>query len=156
MILLYHKFFFLDPCIYCEKYQHFIDVKINKTNLIYISVCRKSGFNNGLRFSEYVYKCIRKTFGNFKLICSWESILNQHLRKMLCESFVLSSFSYCDTIYGPCSKQYDNNRIQLMLNSCMRLIMRIKRYERGLSAKLGELNSLTKTERRNLYSILKL
>lgn len=144
------------PMYTVKKYQHLIDVKINNQNLCVSHSAKNLGLilDTSLRFSEHVNKCVRQAFTNLKLIYSQKSILNQHLRKMLCDSLVLSQFNYCDAIYGPCLKQYDINRIQLIQNSCVRLIMGIRRYERGVSAKIRELNWLTMAERRKLHSIV--
>lgn len=150
------KILLFGPMYTVKKYRHLLDVKLlNKP----LPICQSSTnlgliLDTGLRFSEHVNKCIKKAFGNLKLIYSQRSILNQHLRKLLCDSLVLSQFNYCDTVYGPCLRQYDSNRIQLIQNSCVRLIKGIRRGDHGISAALRELNWLTMAERRNLHSMV--
>lgn len=66
---------------------------------------------------------------------------------MLCESLVLSHFTYCDFLYGPCLLQHDAYRIQKIQNACCRLIFSIGKYEH-ISERINETNWLTMKNRR--------
>ena len=122
--------------------------------------CSTSARNLGLlldvnlRFSQHVNNCIKKAFANLKLVYNQKQVLNADLKKTLCESLVLSQFNFCDTLYGPCLLESDARRIQLMQNCCVRLIGGIRRYERGISAKLKEIGWLNMKERRILHSLV--
>ena len=70
---------------------------------------------------------------------------------MLCESLVLSQVNYCDTIYGPCLRQVDAQRVQRLQNSCLRLIHGVRKYE-SISHTFKLSNWLNMYNRRFLHS----
>lgn len=79
-----------------------------------------------LRFSQYVNTIIKKNFVNLELVNSQRSIINQQLKKMLCDSILLSHFNFADVIYGLWLLRVDANIIQLIQNAYVRLIGGIK------------------------------
>lgn len=103
-----------------------------------------------LRFREYVKLLIKKSFLSLKILYNNRQILNFHMRKMLCESLVLSNFNYCDFIYGPCLDINDKNRIQKVQNTCSRLIFGLRKYDH-ISHTFKELNWLRMDSRRELH-----
>lgn len=107
-----------------------------------------------LRFSEHVNGCIQRAFTNLKLIFNQRHLLSTNLKKLLCDSLVLSQFTYCDVLYGSCLLAQDAKRIQLIQNCCVRLIGGIRRYDRGVSAKLREVGWLDMKERRCLHGLV--
>lgn len=107
-----------------------------------------------LRFSEHINNCIRRAFANLKLVFAQRSHLNEKLKKLLCDSIVLSHFNYGDALYGPCLLNIDARRIQLMQNSCIRLICGLRGRERGVSAKIREIGWFRMDERRLLHSLV--
>lgn len=106
-----------------------------------------------LRFTAHINNCIKKAFTNLKLIYNQRHLLNINLKKLLCESLVLTHFTYCDVVYGPCLLEYDVKRIQRIQNHCVRLIGSIRKYDRGVTAKMKEIGWLTMKERRTLHSL---
>ena len=54
-------------------------------------------------------------------------ILNTNLRRNVCESLVLSNFTYCDFVYGFCLDVESKNRIQVEQNACVRFVYNIKK-----------------------------
>lgn len=107
-----------------------------------------------LRFSGHVNHCIKKAFTNLKLIFNQRQLLNTELKRTLCDSLVLSQFNFCDILYGPCLLERDLRRIQLIQNCCVRLVGGIRRYDRGVSAKLREIGWLNMKERRILHGLV--
>lgn len=107
-----------------------------------------------LRFSEHISSCIKKAFGNLKLIFNQRHLLSLDVKKSLCESLVLSQFSFCDTLYGPCLLERDVRRIQLIQNCCVRMIGGIRRFDRGVSDKMREIGWLNMAERRVFHSLV--
>jgi len=77
-------------------------------------------------------------------------LLTPHLKKMLTDSLVLSTFNYCDVVYGPCLTAFDSQRIQKMQNYCLRFIFGLKKHE-PVSHKLSDVNWLKMKERRRLH-----
>ena len=76
------------------------------------------------------------------------------MKKTLCDSLVLSHFNFCDTVYGPCLLEHDSRRIQLIQNCCVRLIGGIRKYDRGVSAKMRDIGWLSMHQRRMFHSLV--
>lgn len=98
--------------------------------------------DSDLKFKSHITSCIRKAHCNLKLLYNNKDFLNTKLKSVLCNSLVLSQFSYCDIIYGFCLDASDKRRIQVLQNSCMRFIFGISRYQH-ISHKLSELKWLS-------------
>lgn len=103
-----------------------------------------------IRYTEHIKNLIKKAYASLKLIYCNRHILNQSLKKQLCESLVLSHFSYCDFLYGPCIKQSDKIRIQKVQNSCCRLIYGLRKFDH-ISQKMVQTNWLNMSNRRLLH-----
>ena len=87
-----------------------------------------------------------KAYSSLKLIFSNRHILNFNLKRMLCESLVLSHFNYCDFVFGFCLDQIDKNRIQKVQNTC-RLIFGLRKSDH-ISHKINECKWLNMNNRR--------
>lgn len=141
----------------CRKQnENLLQISINNATLNTCPTAKNLGLlmDTDLRFSGHINNCVKRAFANLKLIYNQRALLNENLRKMLCDSIVLSHFNYCDVLYGPCLLGSDAKRIQLMQNSCVRLVGGIRGRERGVSAKLREINWLRMNERRMLHSLV--
>lgn len=133
-----------------------LHITLNGEALITSNVARNLGLllDVDLRFSEHINSCVRKAFANLKLIFNQRHLLDVNLKKSLCDSLVLSHFSFCDTLYGPCLLERDAGRIQLIQNCCVRMICGIRKYERGVSAKLKDIGWFNMRERRMFHSLV--
>lgn len=80
-----------------------------------------------------------------------KQILNYRSKVLLCDSLVLSQFNYCDAVYGPCLSVESSRRIQVVQNSCLRLIFGLDRKQH-ISHKLNVIPWLNMEKRRNLHS----
>nr|CAH7730879.1 unnamed protein product [Callosobruchus chinensis] len=109
--------------------------------------------DTSLRFSNHINKIINKAFGCLKLIYSYRKVLNEDLKKLLCDALVLSQFNYCDVLYNSCLNNRDSSRIQILQNSCVRLICGIPRRQH-LSHKYVELNWMNMSQRRILHCLV--
>lgn len=127
-------------------------LKINDVNLPIVNSTKNLGIilDSELRFKDHVKKAIQKSFSSLKLIFSNRHMLSTSLKKMLCDSLVLSNFNYCDFIYGYCLDSADKNRIQKIQNSCARLIYGIRKYDH-ISYIYKEHNWLKMDKRRTLH-----
>lgn len=69
-----------------------LDIKISNTSLQFTESAKNLGliFDEDLRFTSYIKELVKKAFGSLKLIYNNRFILNSKLKKMLCESLVLS------------------------------------------------------------------
>lgn len=139
-----------------EQYQDLLRINLAGQTLSCSTLARNLGLllDVNLRFTEHISNCIRKAFVNLKLVFNQRHLLSQDLKKMLCDSLVLSQFTFCDTLYGPCLLERDARRIQMMQNSCVRMICGIRKYERGVSAKMREIGWFTMSERRMFHSLV--
>lgn len=105
-----------------------------------------------LRFRLHVTHLLRKAYMSLKIMYPHRRYLPRSVKIMLCDSLVLSHFSYCDTVYGPCLDSVDSRRIQKVQNSCLRFIYGIKRPNR-VSYKLSETKWLCMHSRRQLHTV---
>lgn len=102
------------------------------------------------RFREHVKKLVQRAISSLKLLYSNRHILNYKLKKTLCEALVLSNFNYCDFIYGPCLDFADRKRIQMIQNSCCRLIFGLRKFDH-VSHTINKLLWLNMENRRTLH-----
>jgi len=94
-----------------------------------------------LKFSEHISMCIRRAFANLKLIYSHRNALPRNMKKLLCDSLVLSHFNYANVVYGPCLLARDRDR----------LVAGIRARETGVARALRNLEWLRMDERRTLH-----
>lgn len=104
-----------------------------------------------LRFKQHVNGMIKNAYFALKTIYPHRHYLSKKVKILLCDTLVLSRFTYCDNIYGPCLDSCDAARIQRVQKSCLRLIFGIRRRQR-VSHKLAEVGWLSMFERRLLHS----
>lgn len=77
--------------------------------------------------------------------------LSKKVKTILCEALVLSKFNFGDVIYSPCLDSENIRRIQVIQNSCLRLIFGIRRRQH-ISSKLNDIGWLNMSRRRLLHS----
>src|SRR5699024_12778124 len=99
----------------------------------------------------HINNSIKKAFYNLKLIYASRDLLNKSTIKLLCDSLVLSHFSYCDVVYHSCIDTHTASKIQRIQNCCVRLISGIRRWD-NVSHKIEEINWLNMSNRSILHS----
>lgn len=116
---------------------------INNDGIQFVDNARDLGLiiDDSLRFREHVVSVVRRAYGALRLLYPHRSCLPVHTKRVLCESLVLSQFTYCSPVYSFCLDKETLDRIQRVQNSCIRFIYRIKKYDH-VSHKLGELGWL--------------
>lgn len=136
-----------------DTYRDNIVIKIKDTILDMKENVKNLGLivDQNLRFKEHISSILRKAYLNLKIIFQNRFSLTQKIKTILCETMVLSQFNYCDCVYGPSLDSADIKRIQLMQNSCLRLIYGIRKFEH-ISYKLKEIKWLNMANRRKLHS----
>nr|CAH7764861.1 unnamed protein product [Callosobruchus chinensis] len=90
-----------------------------------------------LRFSKHLDQCINRCYSVLKVLHPYRHIFRTKLKTLLCDTFVLSLFNYCDQVYGSCLKSNDIDRIQKVQKSCLRYVFGVRKYE-PISHKLSE------------------
>ena len=78
-----------------------LDIKIDNAILPIVDEAKCLGIIFDLTFAQ-VKKLIAKAYSSSKLIFSNRHILTFNLKRMFCESLVLSHFHYCDFVFGFC------------------------------------------------------
>uniref|UniRef100_A0A1Y1NKD6 Reverse transcriptase domain-containing protein n=1 Tax=Photinus pyralis TaxID=7054 RepID=A0A1Y1NKD6_PHOPY len=128
-----------------------LNVKIGESLLPNVDSVKNLGLtiDSTLRFKKHVSELLRIAYLKLKTIFNNRHVLNRKLKIMLCESLVLSQFTYCDNVYGPCLDAFDVGRVQRVQNSCLRLIFGLRKYNR-ISHKLVEIKWLNMSNRRKL------
>lgn len=130
-----------------------ININIDGTSLECVNVAKNLGLiiDTELRFKKHINLCIKRAMVNLKRIYSCKELLNKKTKQLLCDLLVLSHFSYCDVVYGPCLDVVTSRRIQLVQNACTRLICGVRRREH-ISHKIKEINWLNMINRRLLHA----
>lgn len=121
-----------------------IQVVVNEEILPISDISKNLGvlMDTSLKYTNHVNLIIKRAFSNLKLIYANRHFLNTKCRKMLCESLVLSHLNFADTLYGPSLLKSDLRRLQLIQNSCVRLICGLKKRDHVTSSikEIGWLN----------------
>lgn len=125
-----------------------LQLQISNTPLNFVASARNLGLtlDEELRFSDHVKNLNKKAFGSLKLLYHNRHILTMNLKRSLCECLVLSHFTYCDFIYGPCLYERDKYRIQKAQNACCRFVFGLRKYDH-ISNKISECNWLNMKNR---------
>nr|CAH7741509.1 unnamed protein product [Callosobruchus chinensis] len=134
--------------------QQNMSIRLNNIKLNTVNSMNNLGLviDNDLRFREHITATIKKAYGALRLLYPHKNALDVHTKRMLSDSLVLSQFSYCAPVYGPCIDNATSARIQRVQNSCIRFIYGIRRYDR-VSYKLKELDWLNMAGRRKALSL---
>lgn len=109
-------------------------------------------FDQDLRFRSHIYDCISKGFNILRILYQHRELFNQHIKKTLCDSLVLSKLNYCDSLYGPCLDYNTSVKIQRLQNTCLRFIYGIRKFDR-ISHKLKEAKWLNMSDRRLFHTV---
>jgi exonuclease III len=105
--------------------------------------------DNSFKYNNHITNCVKRAYANLKLIYPHRHSLSVKLKTILCDSLILSHFSYCSLIFGPSITQDAAKKVQRVQNSCLRLIFGIRKYDH-VSHKLSALNWLNMHYRRQL------
>lgn len=107
--------------------------------------------DNELRFRTHVRYLLKNCYSSLKYLYQFNNILSKRIKKIVCESIVLSRLSYCDILYGPCIDGADRRRLQLVQNSCLRYIHGVRKYQR-ITYLLEPTGWLSMINRRKLHA----
>lgn len=135
-----------------DRCKHRVNVQIGNEVLPVSDRARNLGIimDSSLKYSEYVSMIIRRAYCNIKLIYSNRDFFDISTKKLLCDSIVLSHFNYVDVVYGPALSVKDSRRLQLVQNSCIRLVYGLRRSEH-ISGYMRNLGWLNIAQRRTLH-----
>lgn len=133
--------------------KNIMHIRIENNDLPFVQKCKSLGIilDSELRFKLHVNYILKKAYSSLKALYPLRHFLDRDIKKLLCDSLVLSHFNHCDNVYGPCLDAADVHRIQRVQNNCLRLIFGIRRRNR-ISHKLKDLYWLNMVNRRKLHA----
>lgn len=133
----------------CNNLSNVFHLKINGKPISIVNSAKSLGLHldNTFRYREQISRYIRSAYLNLKRLYPFRHILNQKIKKDLCESFVLSQFTFCCTVYHGGLDQYTAARVQRVQNSCLRFIYGIRKFDH-ISHKLKSAGWLNMQDRR--------
>ena len=118
-------------------------------------------FDEVLSWRRHVNLIIGRAIGKIKNLSRYNKFLNEKSKKLLCDSLVLSQFSFGDTVYLNIDK-IAQKKIQKIQNICVKFIFNIKKRDHcDYEVLRKNLGWLSMTEKRIfnglslLYKILK-
>lgn len=137
----------------CEKIKDAVHITINNAEIAVKDEAKNLGLilDSSFRYKSYINSCIQKAYLNLKLLFPHRAYLDQTQKKILCETLVLSHFTYCCEIYSNCIDYDTSMRIQRVQNSCLRYIYGIRKYDH-ISSALKNSNWLNMKNRRLLQT----
>lgn len=129
-----------------------INITVNGSTINRSDVAKNLGIfiDNDLRFNEHISSLVKKSFCTLKMLWKERDFLSMELRKLLTNSLILSRFSYCDEVYGPCIDKFVSLKIQKIQNACIRFIYGLRKYDH-ISRKLYDTGWLNMRNRRYLH-----
>ena len=136
-------------------------VKINNIVLERVREAKVLGvtYDEILSFKKQVNLSVSKAVGNFLQFARYKRFLSADSKITLCQSLVLSQFSYCDIIYAS-KDAYLEKKVQNIQNMCLRFIFNIKKRNHTdyipLLKKLSWLNMKEKTIKNGLVLMYKI
>lgn len=138
-----------------DEHLHGMTISLNGTGIAIMPEAKNLGLivDNSFRYRKHINNTIGKAYNNLKLLYPFKSTFSKKLKKVLCESFILSLFTYACVVYGPCLDALDASRVQRVQNACMRYIFQIRKYD-SISYKLKELGWLSMHNRVVFHSLI--
>lgn len=117
--------------ITCEYLRSRCSLHINEKLLPVVKEAKSLGLviDPSFRYRQQVSKYIQRAYCNLKMLYQHKTYLPRDVKLLLCNSLVLSSFTYCSAVYGPSIDVNDHKRIQRVQNACLRYVFNIRKYD---------------------------
>nr|CAI5840107.1 unnamed protein product [Callosobruchus analis] len=108
-----------------------LNVQVNGESIPFIDCARNLGlhFDENLRFERHVQMVLKGCYATLRLLYANRDILDKTIRKKLCESLVMSKINYALAVYYPCLTTQNTRRLQIMQNTCSRLINNLRKFD---------------------------
>nr|CAH7742951.1 unnamed protein product [Callosobruchus chinensis] len=106
-------------------------IKIDGEVLAFTDQAKNLGLyiDEDLRFHDHVLHVTKQCYIMLRILFVNRELLNTNLKKDLCERLVLSKNLYAMVVYFPCLTVTDMNRLQIIQNTCSRLINNLRKYD---------------------------
>ena len=111
-------------------------------------------FDENLSWETHVNKNISVSYFKLRQAYRFKKFLSEKSKISICESYVLSTFNYCDLVYINMS-EFLKTKIQKVQNTCVRFIFGLRKYDH-ISSYLKKLATLNMEERRTLHGIVQM
>lgn len=133
----------------CVDLTNVLDVKVNGESIPIVEKVKSLGvfLDRTFRYRDQISKYIKNSYINLKKLYPYKNILNQTIKKQLCDTLVLSHFDYCCSVYHGALDSFTAARIQKIQNACVRYIYSLRKYDH-ISQKLNETGWLNMHSRR--------
>jgi len=115
----------------------------------------KNARNLGVHFDEHftwevhVNHILKSCFNQLRYFNKHKNFLNENIKKILIQNFIIPKFDYCDIIYQHITEDL-SYRLQKMQNICVRFIFNLRKYDH-ISSYYIKLNWLQLNQRRKLH-----
>lgn len=108
-----------------------LQISLNNDIIQNSETVKNLGFimDSDMRFRKHVNMITQKGYNALRCLYRSKLFMDGSIKKMLCDSLVLSYANYGDVVYGPCLDQVNAYKIQKLQNSCIRFIHNINRRE---------------------------
>nr|CAI5861082.1 unnamed protein product [Callosobruchus analis] len=108
-----------------------IKIKINGEVLPFTRCAKNLGvyFDENLRFHDHLQYLSKQCYLVLRVLFANKQILNRNLKKDLCEKLVLPKILYAMVVYFPCITAVDIKRLQIIQNTCSRLIHNLRKFD---------------------------
>lgn len=106
-------------------------ILINNEEVQFTSEAKNLGiqFDEKLRFIGHVVNLTKQCFLRLRLLYVNRHLLSYKMKKMLCESLIMSRITYGDIVYYPCLDLVTSYRLQKIQNSCCRLVCNLRKFD---------------------------
>lgn len=137
----------------CQDLKEVVNLQIDGVTIPVMEQARNLGLivDNTFRYKTQIINNIKKAYMNLKLIYPHRTYFSKEIKIILCDSLVLSNFTFCAEVYGSCLTQDNVNQIQRVQNSCLRLAYGIRKYDH-ISHKLQDAGWLNMANRLKLLA----
>lgn len=115
-------------------------LEVQGSSIKFVNEARNLGLllDNSFRYKNYINQAIKKSYAKLRILYPHRTYLPLKVKKMLCEVFVMSQFSYASPVYSYSLDTEYLQKIQKLQNSCIRFVYGIRKFEH-VSHKLKDL-----------------
>lgn len=95
------------------------------------SCCKNLGLwmDVDLRFHKHVNTLIQKAYAKLKILYMNKDNLSTSVKLRLCDTLILSSVSYCNTLFWPAILNKDKESLQRVQNACLRFCYNLRKFD---------------------------
>ena len=136
-------------------YENLPKIVISNQEIDFVESARDLGYmiNRTLNNTDHIKTVLKKTYGGLNALQPLKKLLPSDIKLQLIKSLILPIFDYMDVVYhdfGIHGTNQDSDRLEKMLNCCIRFITNIKRSDH-ITPHRNSLRLLSLFDRRSLH-----